>query len=118
MQLIYCGKTEQSLPRFKFPEEFSSSVNPTHYSNSAESIKLMEDIIVPYLQKERTKLELAPTHKGLLIMDVFTGQMTSDVGAVLNENNICVVKCSTKHDEVLPTIRLNCQWTCKTLFEK
>ena len=39
MQLIYGGKTVQSLPRFKFPQEFSLSGNPTHFSNSSESIK-------------------------------------------------------------------------------
>jgi len=58
IQLIYGGKTEQSLPRFKFLEGFSTSVNPTHYSNAKESIKLIEEIIVPYLQKERKKLDL------------------------------------------------------------
>ena len=36
IQLIYGGKTDQSLPRFKFPEGFSTSVNPTHYSNTEE----------------------------------------------------------------------------------
>ena len=33
MQLIYGGKTTKSLPRFKFPDDFSLSVNKTHYSN-------------------------------------------------------------------------------------
>ena len=30
IQLIYGGKTAPSLPRFKFPESFSLSVNPKH----------------------------------------------------------------------------------------
>lgn len=91
IQLIYGGKTNQSLPRFKFPAEFSLSANPTHYSNAAESIKLIEEIIVPYLENERKIHKLQPTQKGLLIMDVFTGQMTSSVHEVLDKNNICVV---------------------------
>ena len=33
-QLIYCGKTSKSLPKFKFPDNFSLSVNPKHYSNT------------------------------------------------------------------------------------
>ena len=37
-QLIYGGKTVQNLPRFKFSQEFSLSVNPTKFSNSSESI--------------------------------------------------------------------------------
>ena len=54
IQLIYGGKTEQSLPQFKFPEGFSTSANPTHYSNATKSIKLIEQIIVPYLKEERS----------------------------------------------------------------
>ena len=91
IQLIYGGKTEQSLPQFKFPEGFSTSLNPTHYSNVTESIKLIEEIIVPYLKEERKKLGLEISHKGLLIMNVFTGQMTTDVLDVITKNNICVV---------------------------
>ena len=45
MQLIYGGKTVQSFPQFKFPQEFSLSVNKKHYSNEAESIKLIEEIM-------------------------------------------------------------------------
>ena len=45
MQLISGGKTVQSFPRFKFPQEFSLSVNKKHYSNEAESIKLIEEIM-------------------------------------------------------------------------
>ena len=33
MQLIYGGKTNQSLPHYQFPKEFSISVNKKHYSN-------------------------------------------------------------------------------------
>ena len=33
MQLIYDGKIVQSLPHFKFPQEFSLSANPTIFPN-------------------------------------------------------------------------------------
>ena len=66
-------------------------MNPTHYSNATESIKLIEEIIVPYLKEERKKLGLEISHKGLLIMDVFTGQMTTEVLDVITKNNIFVV---------------------------
>ena len=39
IQLIYGGKTAQSLPRYKFPKDFSLSVNPKHFSNTTESLK-------------------------------------------------------------------------------
>ena len=40
MQLIYGGKTTKSLPRFKFPNDFSLSVNKTHYSNEKEALQI------------------------------------------------------------------------------
>ena len=36
MQLIYGGKTEQSFPKFNFPDSFSLSANPKHFSNTEE----------------------------------------------------------------------------------
>ena len=37
MQLIYAGKTKQSYPKFKFPESFSLSANPKHFSNTPKN---------------------------------------------------------------------------------
>ena len=54
MQLIYGGETKQSLPRFKFPDGFSLSCNPKHFSNALESITRINEIIIPYVQ---TKLK-------------------------------------------------------------
>ena len=58
MQLIYGGKTTKSLPRFKFPNDFSLSVNKTHYSNEKEACKLVEEILVPYIEKVRQEENL------------------------------------------------------------
>jgi len=74
------------LPRYKFPKGFSLSVNPKHFSNTAESIKLLNKVIVPYVKKQRLDLGLSPTQKALVIMDVFTGQMTSEVTKILADN--------------------------------
>ena len=51
MQLIYGWKTNQSLPKFEFPAGFSLSAYPKHYSNTAEPIKLIKEIIIPYIEK-------------------------------------------------------------------
>ena len=37
IQLIYAGKTTQSLPHYKFPTAFSLSANEKHFSSSNES---------------------------------------------------------------------------------
>ena len=79
VQLIYGGKTSKSLPRVNFPKSFSLSANPKHYSNEQESIKVLEEIIIPYVKKERERLGMEKDQAALLIMDVFKGQMTSPV---------------------------------------
>ena len=56
MQLIYKGKTGQSLPKVKFPNGFSLSDNESHYSNENEALKFVEEIILPYIRGEREKL--------------------------------------------------------------
>ena len=58
MQLIYAGKTTKRLPRVQFPASFSLSFNPKHYNNEEESIKVLSDIVIPYVAKEREKLGL------------------------------------------------------------
>ena len=92
MQLIYGGKTVQSLPRFKFPEPFSLSANPKHYSNTEESLKLLDGVIIPYVVSERERLLLEKDHAALLLMDVFRGQMTRPVLQKLEEHRIFIVR--------------------------
>ena len=88
MQLIYGGTTAKSLPRFKFPDEFSLSFNKTHYSNENESCKLIEEVLKPYINKVIKDEKLPIDQKALVIMDVFTGQMTSKVLDLYKEQNI------------------------------
>ena len=87
MQLIYGGKTKQSLPRFKFPDGVALSSNPKHFSNAMKSIKLINEIIIPYLQTQRKELG-KPKQVALVIMDVFRCQITDDVISLLGDNNI------------------------------
>ena len=91
MQLIYGGKTTKSLPRFKFPNDFSLSVNKTHYSNEKEACKLIEEILVPNIEKVRQEKNLPVIQKALVIMDVFSGQITSVVLDCFKDNKIEVV---------------------------
>ena len=92
MQLIYQGTTVQSLPRFDFPNSFSLSMNPKHFSNTAEALKIIDEVIVPYLTKKKNELHLPQDHPSLLIMDVFHGQMTEEVLEKLKCNNIFLVR--------------------------
>ena len=57
MQLIYKGKTNQSLSKVDFPDGFSLSANKTHYSNEEEALKFTDEIVLPHVQKERESLD-------------------------------------------------------------
>ena len=79
MPLKYGGKTVQGKrTQLKFPQEFSLSVNKKHYSNEAESIKLIEEIVLPYVKQKRKRLSKSD-QEVLVILDVFRGQITDDV---------------------------------------
>ena len=88
MQLIYVGKTSQSLPRFDFPSSFLLSANPKHFSNTDESLKCLKEVIKPYLKKQRELLKSSVDQKALVIMDVLTGQMTTAVLDAFKEADI------------------------------
>lgn len=80
MQVIYTGKTKASQPRdFTFPPGFSVTQNPKHWSNEVETLKLIDEIINPYIVKTRIELKLPEDQKALLIWDVFRAQMTNAV---------------------------------------
>ena len=91
MQLIYKGKTHQSLPKVDFPPGFSLSVNEKHFSNEKESLKFFEEIILPYIEKEREILG-SDSQRGLLIFDVFRGQTTDSFFEALKANNVIATK--------------------------
>ena len=91
MQLIYKGKTNQSLPKVDFPDGFSLSANKTHYSNEEEALKFIGEIILPHVQKERANLRCG-NQKALLTFDVFQGQTTDKIFKVLKDNHILVTK--------------------------
>ena len=91
MQLIYKGKTNQSLPKVDFPDGFSLSANKTHYSNEEEALKFIDEIILPHVQKEQAKLRCG-NRKALLIFDVFQGQTADKIFKVLKDNHVLVAK--------------------------
>ena len=91
MQLIYGGKATKSFSRFKFPNDFLLTVNKTHYSNEKKACKLIEEILVPYIEKVRQEENLPVSQKAFVIMDVFSGQITSVVLGCFKDSKIEVV---------------------------
>ena len=76
--MIYGGKTAATYPKFDFPSPFSLSTNEKHCSNTKESLKLINEVILPYLKEQRKSLD-DQNNAALLIIGVFRGQMMDPV---------------------------------------
>ena len=90
-QLIYQGKTTACLPRHKFPTDWHVTYTHNHWSNEDTMIEYIKSIILPYVERKRTELELSRDQPALAIFDVFRGQQTEGVLKLLEKNNILVV---------------------------
>ena len=81
-----------------FSDLLSLSCNPKHFINTQESLKLIEEIIVRYLKKEREKLIIRIKSQGIIdhrCIHVFSGQTSDPVLAKPKENyikHVCVPK--------------------------
>ena len=92
MQIIYGGKTKASQPRgVTFPTGFCVTQNSKHWSNEQETLKLIDNIINPYVIDKRADLHLPETQKALIVWDVFKGQMTQRVKDRLTSLNLELV---------------------------
>ena len=50
-------ETLKRLPNCEFPDSYSSSLNPKHFSNTQESIKVVTEIVLPYVENQRKELQ-------------------------------------------------------------
>ena len=99
-QLIHGDKTKKNRPRLKLPSSFSFNVNPKFYINEEEDVKVLTEIIIPYVTKERERLGLKKDQFTLLILDVFKGQISSPVLKDLSDNSIFLQSVPAKEVSV------------------
>ena len=99
-----------------FPDSFSLSVNLKHFSNTQESIKEVEEVIVPYVNNQQKKLGNI-SQAALLIFDVFRGQITEDVTALLNKHNIFLVLVSSNMTHIFQPLDLTVNNHCKNFMK-
>ena len=86
-QLIYQGKTTACLPQHKFPSDWHVTYMPNHWSNEEKMKEYLKEIIIPYVEWKRKDLQLTSNHPALVLFDVFKGQQTDSIAAILEENN-------------------------------
>ena len=118
MKLTYGKKTAQSLPKFKFPESFYLSANSKHFSNTAESLKLLDEIIFPYVKSECERLKLESSQPASLILDVFSGQVTTLVTDKLAENHMKYVKVPGNMTNLFQPLGLTINRSAKGLIKE
>ena len=117
MELIYGGKDQLSLPRVKFPDSFPLSANEKHFSNTQESVKLTGEIITPYVEKEHEMLDLGEEQQPLLIIYVFSGQMTDQFIENLKENNIKLTRVPANMRNLFQPLDLTVNGSAKAFFK-
>ena len=89
MQLIYYGKTPRSISRVDFPSSFSPTL---HFSNTEESFKVINEVILLYITSKRKEFGWHINSPALLVLDVFRGQMPQQFTPLLGEKNILFLK--------------------------
>lgn len=119
LQIIYGGKTTASHPRgFKFPAGFSVSQNPKHWSNEQETLRLVDEVIQPYLATKRAELKVPEAQKALVIWDVFKGQMTECVKQKLSSLNIELVAVPANMTHFFQPLDLTVNGSAKKYMRK
>lgn len=116
VQVIYKGKTERCLPKDRQgAEDFLFSYNDTHWSNEKETIRVIDCILVPYIERVKTDLKLPKDQKCLLIWDAFTGQNTPKVKARLAEVGILTVMVPKNLTHLLQPLDVTTNATLKKM---
>ena len=118
MKLIYKRKTQRSFPRINFPSSFPLSANLNHFNNTQESLKLLDEIIIPHVEKEREALYLDKNKPTLLIIDVFSGQITKPVIDKMTENNIKLAKVPANMTRLFQSLDLTINGAAKAYIKK
>ena len=119
MQIIYSGKTKASQPRnFVFPNGFCVTQNEKHWSNEEETLKLIKEIINPYVVRTRKALNLPDTQKALIIWDVFKGQMTDRVQNRLKSLSLELVPVPANMTHFFQPLDLTVNRAAKNLTKK
>lgn len=91
-----------------FPNGFQNS---QYWSNEKETLKLIDEVINPYVIKKRKDLGLALTQKALVIWDVFKGQMSDTVKNKLESLEILLVPVPVNMAHFFQPL-ISCEWSC------
>ena len=87
-RLFILGKRKDLYQTSLFPDGFCLVYNQKHWSNETEKIRLIEDVLVPYIEEVKEEKFLPPSQKSLLLWDAFKAQSTPKVMDILSSYGI------------------------------
>ena len=87
-QLIYVGKTARCHPRISFPHNWVITHSSNHWSNEETMLQYIRDVIVPFVDSTRQRLELPENQPALAIFDHFKDQLIEAITTELEDNSI------------------------------
>ena len=89
-----------------------------HWSNEDETIKLIDTVILPFTIKKRAEIHLPKDQKGLIVWDVFKGQMTEKVKDGLATLNFELVPVSANMTHFIQPLDLTVNGSAKKFLRK
>ena len=88
IQLIYAGKTSRCHAQYSFPSDWHITHSDNHWSNEKTMLGYIEEVIVPFVDSVRDRLNVDQSQAALAIFDHFKGQLTDNVVQLLETFNI------------------------------
>ena len=106
-QLLYAGKTTRCHPKYAFPSEFDIWHTPNHWATGETVIRLVSNVIVPYVNVIRLKMKLTSTHPAIVIYDAFKGHQGNDLQKLLHDNHLLSAKIPSNCTDRLQPIDIS-----------
>ena len=87
-------------------------MSPKHYSNTLESIKSIDEVIIPYVNAQREILSNS-NQAALIIFDVFRSLITDEATSHLSQNKIYFVTVPNNMTHLFQPLDLTVNGHCK-----
>ena len=78
IQRIYQGKTSKCLSSVTFPSDWNITFSENHWSNESTMIEYITQLILPYINRKKSELNIDIKQWSLVIFDCFKGQCTEE----------------------------------------
>ena len=107
LQVLYAGTTERCHPAYAFPPTFDIWHTPNHWANTQTTIRLINNVVLPYVATVRERIELPTDYPAIVIFDAFKGHKGPEIDTLLRENHLLPVPVPNNCTDRLQPIDLS-----------